>query len=52
MLASTEHGCGLGGRTLLGSCYQAIRFDISHSNDMVLHREHLEKTPRQKSLSL
>ena len=26
--ASIEHGCGLGGRTIRGLCYLAIRFDI------------------------
>ena len=50
--ASIEHGCSLGGRTIIGSCYLAIRFDIPHSNGMVQYREHLEKTPQQKSLSL
>ena len=50
--ASTEHGCGFGGHTFKGSCYQAIKFDITNSNGMVQYREKFKKTPQQKSLSL
>ena len=50
--ASAEHSCGLGGCTFIGSFYQAIKFGISHPNYMVQYREHLEKTPQQRSLSL